>query len=109
MSNPLMSLKKKKKPPLYLPGMPQLSPASSQPSPFNLHNPHNNLLSPIDTFNENDSQTARSSISSYNTGYLNRSNLNKKLLLNESSLSSRVPFKSKSISEEFVLEGFKHF
>ena len=96
MSNPLMSLKKQKKPPLFLPGMPQLSPASSQPSPFNLHNSHSNILTPIDKLNENDNQTARSSVSNYNTGYPARNSFNKKLLLNESSLSSRVPFKSKS-------------
>jgi hypothetical protein len=91
MSNPLNSLKKHKKPPLFLPGMPNSS--SSLANSFSL-NQQNSLLNSIDLEN------GSSPLSSFRNNYSNRSNnnLNKKLNLNElSSLnSSRVPFKSKS-------------
>ena len=91
MSNPLNSLKKNRKPPLFLPGMPNSS--LNFTNSFGL-NRQNSLLNSID--HENSS----SPLSSFRNNYSNRSNnnLNKKLNLNElSSLnSSRVPFKSKS-------------
>lgn len=94
MSNPLLSLKKQKKPPLYLPEMPG-APTSSSSSFQN--NSHGSILTPIDKILDSDNEiSSRSPISSFNTNYSARNGPNSKKL-NELPLSSRVPFKTSSI------------
>jgi len=96
MSNPINSLKKHKKPPLYLPGMPHSSLSNqSSNNPFSLNRQNSQLTSL-------DQENSSSPISSFRNNYSNRNSniLNKKLNLNELSMlnSSRVPFKSNSIT-----------
>lgn len=98
MSNPLTSLRKQKKPPLYLPEMPQPTTSASTSSMSNSFNNlnSNSILTPVDKFNENENETRSSPLSSFSTSYPLRNSLSKKLISNEASLSSRVPFKTKS-------------